>query len=67
MPRIMISLDNDLHHQMKELALRRRRNVGVEYERAIRLYLDRLENYIGMKKEIKNGRKESRTQSSKEN
>ena len=49
MARIMITIDEDLHSSMRELAIRRKHNVGAEYTRALTMYLARVENYLGAK------------------
>ena len=54
MTRIMITIDSDLHASMRELAIRRRHNVGEEYTRALSLYLSRVENYLGVKPKTPN-------------
>ena len=65
--RVMIDIPPELHYQMRELALRRRHTVALEYKRALELYLSRIENYLGKsnfertKDNGKEGRKESNT------
>lgn len=54
MSRIMISIDDGLHQSMRELAIRRKHNVGVEYTRALTMYLARVDNYLGAKPKTPN-------------
>jgi len=45
--RYTVELNPRLHSQMRELARRKRVQIGVIYEEAIRDYLQRPENYMG--------------------
>lgn len=46
--RYTVELNPKLHQSMRELSRRKRVQIGVVYEEAIRVYLERPENYMGM-------------------
>jgi len=48
--RISVDIQESMHADMRELAKRKRVHIGVIYDEAIRLYLQRTENYLGSKK-----------------
>ena len=45
--RFTVELNPRLHANMRELSRRKRVQIGVVYEEAIRAYLERPENYMG--------------------
>ena len=45
--RVMINITPTIHASMRQLAKRRRAQIGLLYEEAILVYLERPENYLG--------------------
>jgi hypothetical protein len=50
--RYTLELPPVLHGRMRELARRKRVQIGVVYEEALRTYLDMPENYMGKAKQL---------------
>lgn len=53
--RVSVDIEPGMHADMRELAKRKRVLIGVVYDEAIKLYLQRTENYLGKRKEKQNG------------
>lgn len=54
--RFTVELNPSLHSKMRELARRKRVQIGLEYEAAIRAHLEKPENYMGANRSPKKGR-----------
>ena len=50
--RFTVELNPQLHAHMRELARRKRVQIGVLYEEAIRAYLERPDNYMGANRKV---------------
>lgn len=53
--RFTVELNPRLHSSMRELSRRKRVQIGVVYEEAIRHYLERPENYMGLNRSPRKG------------